>query len=64
MAKKKKAPELTFQQHVAGYLVLEHKYGVLEQSDDFIFWDIGSYSNHKFIEYMLQIWQFFWDFAY
>ncbi len=33
MAKKKKAPELTFQQHVAGYLVREHKYGVLEQSD-------------------------------
>jgi type I restriction enzyme R subunit len=33
MAKKKKAPELTFQQHVADYLVLEHKYGVLEKSD-------------------------------
>ena len=33
MAKKKQAPELTFQQHVAGYLVREHKYGVLEQSD-------------------------------
>jgi type I restriction enzyme R subunit len=33
MAKKKKAPELTFQQHIADYLVREHKYGVLEQSD-------------------------------
>src|SRR6266404_6302891 len=33
MAKKKNAPELTFQQHVAGYLVREHKYGVLEQTD-------------------------------
>ena len=31
--RKKKAPELTFQQHVADYLVREHKYGVLEQSD-------------------------------
>jgi type I restriction enzyme, R subunit len=33
MAKKKKAPELTFQQHIADYLVREHKYGVLEQTD-------------------------------
>ena len=33
MAKKKKAPELTFQQHIADYLVREHKYAVLEQSD-------------------------------
>ena len=33
MAKRKKAPELTFQQHIADYLVREHKYGVLEQSD-------------------------------
>ena len=33
MAKKKKAPELTFQQHIADYLIREHKYGVLEQSD-------------------------------
>ena len=33
MARKKKAPELTFQQHIADYLVREHKYGVLEQSD-------------------------------
>ena len=33
MAKKKKAPELTFQQHIADYLVREHRYAVLEQSD-------------------------------
>ena len=33
MARKKKAPELTFQQHIADYLVREHKYAVLEQSD-------------------------------
>ena len=33
MAKKKKAPELTFQKHIADYLVREHKYAVLEQSD-------------------------------
>ena len=33
MAKRKKAPELTFQQHIADYLVREHEYGVLEQSD-------------------------------
>ena len=26
-------PEITFQQHIADYLVREHKYGVLEQSD-------------------------------
>jgi type I restriction enzyme R subunit len=30
MAKKKKAPELTFQQHIADYLVREHRYGVLD----------------------------------
>lgn len=30
---KKKSPELTFQQHVADFLVREHKYAVLEQSD-------------------------------
>jgi len=41
MAKRKKPPELTFQQHLADYLVREHKYGVLEQSkitdtEDFI----------------------------
>jgi len=33
MGKRKRAPELTFQQHVADYLVREHKYGVLEQTD-------------------------------
>jgi len=33
MAKKKKAPELTFQQHIADFLIREHKYGVLEQVD-------------------------------
>jgi len=33
MGKRKKAPELTFQQHIADYLVREHKYAVLEQSD-------------------------------
>lgn len=30
---RKKLPELTFQKHIAGYLVREHRYGVLEQSD-------------------------------
>ncbi len=30
---RKKAPELTFQQHLAGYFIREHKYGVLEQTD-------------------------------
>jgi len=29
----KKPPELTFQQHIADFLVREHKYGVLEQTD-------------------------------
>jgi len=33
MPKKKKAPELTFQQHIANYLVREHTYGVLEQAE-------------------------------
>jgi len=33
MPRKKKAPELTFQQHIAEYLVREQGYGVLEQSD-------------------------------
>ncbi len=33
MAKKKKAPELTFQQHIADYLIRVHRYGKLEQSD-------------------------------
>jgi hypothetical protein len=30
---RKKAPELNFQTHIADYLVREHKYGVLEQTD-------------------------------
>ena len=30
---RKKKPELTFQKHIADYLIREHKYGVLEQSD-------------------------------
>ncbi|PKN01534.1 MAG: type I restriction endonuclease subunit R [Elusimicrobia bacterium HGW-Elusimicrobia-1] len=30
---KKKAPELTFQQHIADFLIREHRYGVLEQVD-------------------------------
>ena len=29
----KKSPELTFQKHIADFLIREHKYGVLEQSD-------------------------------
>src|SRR5262245_24823385 len=33
MPRRKKPPELTFQEHVGNYLVREHKYGVLEQSD-------------------------------
>ena len=33
MTKKRKARELTFQQHIADYLVREHQYGKLEQSD-------------------------------
>jgi type I restriction enzyme R subunit len=33
MAKKTKPPELTFQQHIADFLIREHKYGVLEQAD-------------------------------
>src|ERR1035441_1457331 len=33
MAKRKRAPELTFQDHVAAYLVRVHGYGVLEQTD-------------------------------
>src|SRR5438552_9187567 len=33
MAKSKKPPELTFQQHIADFLVREHGYGVLEQTD-------------------------------
>jgi type I restriction enzyme R subunit len=30
---RRKAPEITFQQHVAAFLVREHRYGVLEQAD-------------------------------
>jgi type I restriction enzyme R subunit len=33
MAKQKQAPELKFQKHIADYLVREHRYGVLEQTD-------------------------------
>lgn len=33
MAKSKKPPEQNFQQHIADFLVREHGYGVLEQSD-------------------------------
>lgn len=33
MAKRKKPPELTFQQHIADYLIREHGYGMLEQGD-------------------------------
>jgi type I restriction enzyme R subunit len=33
MAKSKKPPELTFQQHIADYLERVHGYGLLEQSD-------------------------------
>jgi len=33
MPRKKKAPELTFQQHIADFLIREHGYAMLEQSD-------------------------------
>jgi type I restriction enzyme R subunit len=33
MPRRKKSPELTFQQHIADFLVRVHKYGVLEQTD-------------------------------
>jgi type I restriction enzyme, R subunit len=33
MAKRKKPPELTFQEHIADFLVRVHGYGVLEQAD-------------------------------
>ncbi|MHB8522483.1 MAG: hypothetical protein ACYDH9_17235 [Limisphaerales bacterium] len=33
MPKRNKAPELTFQEHIAKFLVREHTYGVLEQSN-------------------------------
>ncbi len=33
MANRKKAPELVFQKHIADFLIREHGYGLLEQSD-------------------------------
>jgi len=33
MPRKKKAPELTFQQHIADFLVRVHGYGLLEQTE-------------------------------
>ena len=33
MAKREKPPELTYQKHIADYLIREHKYGKLEQTD-------------------------------
>ena len=33
MGRKKKPPELVFQEHIADFLVREHGYGVLEQTD-------------------------------
>ncbi len=33
MARKKNPPELTFQKHIADYLVREHGYGVLDQAE-------------------------------
>ena len=33
MVKQKKPPEMTFQEHIAEFLVREHKYGILEQAD-------------------------------
>lgn len=33
MLKRKPPPELTFQQHIAAFLIREHGYGVLEQSE-------------------------------
>ncbi len=30
---RRKPPEITFQQHIADFLVREHRYGVLEQAD-------------------------------
>ena len=33
MPSRNKSPELTFQQHIAHFLVRVHGYGVLEQSD-------------------------------
>ncbi len=36
MAKKKQAPELTFQQHIADYLIRVHGYCVREQQEHFL----------------------------
>jgi type I restriction enzyme R subunit len=33
MPKRQKSPELKFQEHIADYLIREHKYGVLEQTE-------------------------------
>ena len=33
MSQRKKAPELTFQEHIANFLIREHRYGVLDQPD-------------------------------
>ena len=33
MAKRNKSPELNFQQHIADFLVREHGYGMLEQTE-------------------------------
>ncbi len=30
---KRKAPEISFQEHIAGFLIREHKYAVLEHSE-------------------------------
>lgn len=49
MAKRKKAPELTFQQHIADFFVRVHGYGVLEQSDI-------TDTEHCIVEY--QLWSF------
>ncbi len=31
MSRRRRQPELTFQEHIADYLVREHRYAVLEQ---------------------------------
>ena len=33
MSPRKKAPELTFQQHIANFLIRAHRYGVFDQTD-------------------------------
>ena len=33
MSPRKKAPKLTFQQHIANFLIRGHRYGVLDQTD-------------------------------